>query len=88
MKVFCSLATPARSTFPYTKDATVNMEKSSAECTVNDDNPRTFRKILLYLQTSLFLLYLMEKKQRRRALFVVKSQKVWDLLNRVTRDIR
>lgn len=29
-----------------------------------------------------------KKKQRRRALFVVKSQKVWDLLNRVTRDIR
>lgn len=25
----------------YTKDAAANMEKSSAECTVNDDNPST-----------------------------------------------
>lgn len=32
--------------------------------------------------------YIWWKKQRRRALFVVNSQKFLDLLNRVTRDIR
>lgn len=51
-KDFHSLAIPAPSTCPY---ATVNTEKSSIECTVNDDNARMSREILLHLQTSFFL---------------------------------
>lgn len=52
VKVFHSLAIPAPSTCPY---ATVNTEKSSIECTLNDDNARMSREILLHLQTSFFL---------------------------------
>lgn len=52
VKVFHSLAIPAPSTCPY---ANVNTEKSSIECTVNDDKARMSREILLHLQTSFFL---------------------------------
>lgn len=62
------------------------MEKSSAECTVNDDNPRTFRKILLYLQTSLFLLYLMEKKTKATCIICrIESKGLGPFKSRYTR---
>lgn len=35
---------PVSGTFPYTRDAAVNMEKSLVECKVNDDSVRTARK--------------------------------------------
>lgn len=41
VKVFHSLAIPAPSTCPY---ANVNTEKSSIECTMNDDSVRTPHK--------------------------------------------
>lgn len=44
VRVFRHLAIPALGTSPYTKDAAVNTEKSSVECTVNDDSVRTPRK--------------------------------------------
>lgn len=52
---FRLLAIPA----PYTKYAAVNTEKCSVECTVNNDSVQTPRKILLHLQTSCILLFLL-----------------------------
>lgn len=43
------------------KDATVNTEKRSVECAVNDESVRRLVKIILHLQTSPLLLFLMEK---------------------------
>lgn len=62
----------------YTKDAAVNKEKSSVECTPNDDSVSTPRKTLPRLQTSFFQLFSL-KKLRRRASFVAKTQRVCDL---------
>lgn len=41
VRIFRSLAIPASSTSTQEKDTTVNTEKSSVECAVNDDSVRT-----------------------------------------------
>lgn len=43
------LLIPASGNYLYTKDAAANMEKSSVECTVNDDNPFTATVKLFFL---------------------------------------
>lgn len=72
VRVLRLLAFLASGTSTYTKDAAVNTKNSTVDCTVDDDSVQIPRK---NLQTSIFLLFLLEEI-RRRVLFVAKSQRI------------
>lgn len=64
VRVFRPLAIPASGTTAYTKDAAVNAEKSSVECSMNNDSVRTPRKNP-YTSTNITLTHVMQSVNQK-----------------------
>lgn len=62
-RVFRSFAIPASGTSPYTKVASFTTDKSSVNCTVNDESVRTPRKNPS--STNITLLFMLAKLSQR-----------------------
>lgn len=86
-RVFRPLAILTSSTSYYTKDAAVNTNKSSVCRTANVYGGRRSRKIVLYIQTSLFVLFLCKKTKATFIVCCKELKGLCDILRSAHADI-